>query len=450
MNSYIVLGINHKFAPLEVRERLAYPERRVPAALRGLKDAARCNEATVISTCNRVEVYAYGELEGSKGRILETLAGDHNLQPDFLEKYCYFHHDRAAIEHLMRVAGGIDSLVLGETQIMNQVKRAYLLAQSENATGKALNGLFHRAFAVAKRLRSETSISEGQLSVSSVAVKFMRRVFEDLSDKTALLIGAGEVGELTLSYLRDQGIGRVVVASRTLERAKALADRFSGDAVPIELLEDYLGSAHIVVSQTSSEVPILDAATVKRIQKKRKYASTFMLDLAVPRDIAPDAGDIDGVYLYNVDDLEQVIAEHALARSRELERCQQIIREESEGYLKSMSRNAAGPLISELRDSARIVRAAEIKRLIGKTPGLNEEQRKEIEAFSERLINKLLHPQIRAIQNAATSDDPANLARLAEDFGVSSRLPIADATAVETELEQAPETAEAANKKADD
>lgn len=413
MPGYLILGLNHKFAPLELRERLAYADRRIPAALKSLRDAGS-DEAAIISTCNRVEVVAFGPEDGARERMLGVLATDHAFTTEYLGKFCYFHAGPEAVRHLMRVCGGLDSLVLGETQILAQAKRAYLMAQTENATGKALNGLFHRAFNVAKRLHTETEIGRGQLSISSVAVGYVDRVFEDLKDKTALLIGAGEVGELTLTYLRDKGIGRTIIVSRTHERARELAQRFGGDAVPFELLNDYLPRADIVVSQTSSETAILDGATFARSQKKRGHSPVFVLDLAVPRDIAPDAAEVDGVFLYNVDDLEEVVAENAVARSKQLELCNAIIRDEAEKFLAGQHAPEAGELIAALRERAHAIRRAESQRLMAQMPGLTDEQKAGLERTLETLVNKLLHPQIVALKQELAGADSARMEHIRE------------------------------------
>ncbi|MBZ0135923.1 MAG: glutamyl-tRNA reductase [Planctomycetes bacterium] len=420
MQRFVVLGINHKYAPLEVRERLAYADRRIPGALKSIRERAGCDEAVLLSTCNRVEAYAFTNDSDARARILQALAGDQSLKPEYLEQYCYFHRGRDAVEHLLRVAGGLDSLVLGETQVLNQVKKAYLLAQSENSTGKALNALFHRAFQSAKRLHTETGISEGQLSTSSIAVRFIKRVFEDLADKTALLIGVGEVGELTLTHLREAGIGRVIVVSRNHERAREAAARFNGDAVPFDLLQDYLALAHVVITQTSSDQRILERRQFQKSQKKRGYGSVFVLDLAVPRDVAEDVGELDGVFLYNVDDLEHVVAEHAMERSRELDQCKAIITEESERFLKGFQSYAAGPLITELRARAEQIKQEEIARLMARFPELPESAREEIAGFSSRLMNKLLHPQIQGIKEQAASGNTDSLRMIAEALGVNA------------------------------
>ncbi|MBX3473366.1 MAG: glutamyl-tRNA reductase [Planctomycetes bacterium] len=422
MNRFVILGISHKFAPLEVRERLAYSDRRVPMALRTLREAG-CDEVAILSTCNRVEVIAFTAEPGARAKILSVLATDHAFAPDYLDKHCYFHRGPEAVTHLLRVAGGLDSLVLGETQVLNQVKRAYLMAQSENATGKALNALFHKAFHVAKRLHHETDISRGQLSISSVAVSYVDRVFEDLHKKTALLIGAGEVGELTLTYLRERNVGRVIIMSRTLERAREVATRFGGDAVPMDLLEDYLPAADIVVSQTSSETPVLNGATFARSQRKRGWSPVLALDLAVPRDIARDAAEVEGVFLYNVDDLEEVVAEHAMARSRELEHCHAIIRQEAAEFVAGFHVLAAGPLITQLRARAEAAKQAELARLAHVLDQLPDAARQEVAAFADRVVNKLLHPHIAALRAEAAHATPEDLRRAARLLGLESEAP---------------------------
>lgn len=424
MQRYVVIGINHKYAPLEIRERLAYSERRVPAALRDAREKHGCDEAVLLSTCNRVELYAFTHATEARENLLRLLAEGHGLSPDYLTKYVYFHRGRAAVEHLLRVCGGLDSLVLGETQVLNQVKRAYLQAQSENATGKALNTLFHRAFAVAKRLHTETAISEGQLSTSSVAVSFARRLFDNLSEKTALLVGVGEVGELTLSYLKEHGIGRAIVVSRTLERAKDVAAKHGADAVPMDLLEDYLPRADIVISQTAAEHAIFTREMVKGAQKKRGWKPLFILDLAVPRDVAPDVDELSDVYLYNVDDLDQVVAEHAVARSAELERCNTIIREEAEKFIASFESFSAAPLIKALSERAHRLREAEVNKVLSQLVDLPAEQKQEIERFSQQLVNKLLHSQITAIKQESQRENAAtSLRTLARALGLDVDLP---------------------------
>lgn len=420
MQRFVVLGINHKFAPLEVRERLAYSDRRIPSALKAIRERADCDEVVLLSTCNRVEAYAFTDDDDARGLILQALAADQSLKPEYLDQYCYFHRGREAVEHLLRVAGGLDSLVLGETQILSQVKKGYLLAQSENSTGKALNGLFHRAFQSAKRLHTETGISEGQLSTSSIAVRFINRVFEDLGDKTALLIGVGEVGELTLTYLREAGIGRVIVVSRNLDRAKEAASRFHGNAVPFDLLQDYLPSAHVVITQTAADGRILERKDFLQSQKKRSYGSVFVLDLAVPRDVAEDVGELEGVFLYNVDDLEHVVAEHAMERSNELDRCKVIITEETDRFLRGFQTNSAGPLITELRAKAEQIKEEEVSKLLARFPDLPEAARNEIGSFSARLVNKLLHPHIQGIKDQAAAGNTDSLRLLAQALGVDA------------------------------
>ncbi|MCC6575387.1 MAG: glutamyl-tRNA reductase [Planctomycetes bacterium] len=412
MKRFVMLGVSHKYAPLELRERVAYADRRIPAALRTLREQCGCDEAVIISTCNRVEVYAFCAADDAREKLLNQVAADHNLKPDFLANYVYFMRGREAVEHLIRVCGGLDSLVVGETQIINQAKKAFLIAQSENATGKSLNALFLRAFSVAKRLHSETGISEGQFSISSVAVGFARRLFESLSDKTALLIGAGEVGELTLNYLKEEGIGRAIVVSRTIETARDTASRYGADAVPMELLADYLPAADIVITQAASEHPILGKNEFRAALKRRSHRSMFVLDLGVPRNVAADVNNVEDVYLYNVDHLEQVVAEHTQARSNELERCSRIVTQEVDSFLEHFQGFSAGPLIETLTKRAQAVKSAELERVSARLAGLDEDGKRELEAFADRLTNKLLHTQINGLKQESRRADAAESLRV--------------------------------------
>lgn len=434
MQRYVVLGVSHKYAPIEVRERVSWSERTIPSVLKKLRESVGMDEAVILSTCNRTEIYAFTSLENPKDQLLDFLAREHSLQASYLESHTYFHRGGKAVEHLLRVVGGLDSLVLGETQIVNQVKQAYLVAQSENTTGKALNSVFHEAFRVAKDLRNETGISEGQLSVSAIAIQFVRRVFQSLSNKTALLIGAGDVGELTLTYLRESGIGRIFVASRTLERARALADRFHGDAVPMDLLHDYLPKSDIVISQTSADEAILTKKDINKAQRRRNWESLFLIDLAVPRDIAPSVGKLDNVYLYNVDDLESVVADHVTARSQELEVCRELVETATRDFMQHFQTFEADPMIASLRRRADNIRETELRRISTRLEGLSEQQQELIQEFAHRLTNKLLHPPTQGLRDSARLD-PARLPWLVEVLGLDGEQSELEASDIETEQE---------------
>ncbi|NUQ34230.1 MAG: glutamyl-tRNA reductase, partial [Planctomycetaceae bacterium] len=327
MQNFSVTGINHKYAPLEVREVLAIADESLPIALRALRENHAVEQAMILSTCNRIEIICHASCPAMKDRVCDYLSAYHHVDRSFFEEYVYYHQGIDAVRHIFNVASGLDSMVLGETEILGQLKKAYLASSSEGATGRALNECMHAAFALAKKIHADTEISKGKLSVASVAVTFVKRVFDDLSRKTAMLVGLGETGRLLLTHLREVGIGHMIIVNRTLEHATNVAKTFNADAVPLELLEDYLARADIVISQTSAPTTIVSRAHVENALKRRHGKPMLLIDLAVPRDIQADVEELEGAYLYDIDDLEQVVAEAAEARTQEYERCQKLVDE---------------------------------------------------------------------------------------------------------------------------
>jgi glutamyl-tRNA reductase len=309
----LVLGLNHQTAPLSLRERVAMDAGQLPAALDGLGAVAGVEEAALLSTCNRTEVYVQ-VAEGHEPGISQWLARHHGLAPEMLSAYLYEHRDEAAVRHLFRVATGLDSLVLGEPQILGQVKEAWQAARSHHHLRTPLDRLFQQSFAVAKRVRTDTRIGAHPVSVAYAAVRLARQVFSELDRATVLLIGAGDTIELAARHLVDADAKRLLVANRTLEHAQALASRHGGYALPLSELERHLPEADIVISATASREPILHVAAVQAALKVRRHRPMFLLDLAVPRDFEPAIADLPDVYLYTVDDLEQVIEENRASR----------------------------------------------------------------------------------------------------------------------------------------
>ncbi|MCA8938674.1 MAG: glutamyl-tRNA reductase, partial [Planctomycetes bacterium] len=304
MERFIVTGLNHKFAPIEIRECLAFADQALPMALRSLREDFGVPQAVILSTCNRVEIIAFGKDRECAKRVRGFLSDFHHVEESFFSDHLYEHRGEDAVKHLFRVSSSLDSLVLGEYQILSQLKTAYQIATQEGTCGKAINALMQRAFALAKEVRARTAIGAGQLSVASVAVGFIKRTFENLAEKTVLLLGAGETAQITLRHLREAGVQDVIIANRTLEKAKELAEIFGGAAIPLDLVADYLPKADIVVSQTGATQPIITKKMVAKALKYRASGSLFFVDLAVPRDIATDVDRLDGVYRYDVDDLE--------------------------------------------------------------------------------------------------------------------------------------------------
>jgi glutamyl-tRNA reductase len=321
------------------------------------------------------------------------------------------------VEHLLKVAASLDSLVLGETQILAQIKDAYAIAASEGATGKALNGLLHRAFSVAKEIHSQTAISRGRLSIATVAVDLIRRTFDDLDRRAVLLVGLGEMGELTLRHLREAGVGTVIVANRTHQRALDMAKTIDGEAIPLTLLADYLHRADIVVSQTAAPGIVISRDMVARAMKQRSGRSMFLVDLAVPRDIHPEADLVEGVYRYEIDDLQRVVAEASEARTAEVARALELVAAAKSEFVAGMRTVSVEPLLNAIRARHEAMLAAECQRVAAGLPPESAEAAREA---SRRFMNKLLHQATMVIKDAAREGgDRAMLAAAAQLFGVS-------------------------------
>jgi glutamyl-tRNA reductase len=408
MHRFAVTGLNHKFAPLEVRELLAFRPDILPKALRSLREDHGVAQSVILSTCNRVEIITFSDLPNAEPAVVRFLAEFHRLNEETFRPFLYHHVGTAAVEHVLRVAASLDSLVLGETQVLSQLKDSYAAASTEGATGKALNSLMHRAFAVAKDVHSQTGIGRGRLSVSSVAVDLIRRTFDDLGKKTALLIGLGETGELTLTHLREAGIGQVIVANRTHQRAEEIAKQFGGEAVPLSLLGDYLHRADIVVSQTASPSIIISRDMAEKAMKARGHRPVFMVDLAVPRDIHPEVDQIEGIYRYQVDDLERVVAEASEARSAELERSIEIVRAACAEFVRSQKQVTVEPVIAAIKEKADGLLEIELQRASGRLAALPPEAQAIVREISQRFANKLLHQPVQALKDEARAGaDPA-------------------------------------------
>lgn len=346
MKKIIVLGLNHKTAPVEVREKLAIPESKLPEALKIFFQQGIAHETVIISTCNRTEVYlVHSQEEGST-----SLAGQANSEiayqiKDFLARYrrveknefensLYLYEGEECIKHLFRVAAGLDSMVVGEDQVLGQVKTAYLLAHENKTTGKILNVLFQKALNLGKHVRTTTGINRGSVSVASVAVELAEKIFGNLSTKKAMIIGAGEMSEITVKHLVERGIKSIFVTNRTFERAQELARKFGGNdlsslAVRFDEYPAYLETVDIVISSTAAPYPILRKKDILPVIRKRKYRALFLIDLAVPRDIEAEVNEIDNVYLYNIDDLQEIVNSNLKEREKEIEKCNQIINEKT-------------------------------------------------------------------------------------------------------------------------
>jgi glutamyl-tRNA reductase len=395
----IVVGLNHKTTPIEWRERVHFPTDTLDGPLEKLAHYTDGGERVILSTCNRVELYGHVEhLAHGISRLQQFFSDYHGLVADTLPPFLYTHHGAAALHHLFRVVCGLDSLVIGEPQIAAQVKEAYAIARRANATGTVFNQVFERAFAVAKRVRTETRIGEQAVSVSYAAVELAKKIFQDLSAKTVLILGAGEMSELTARHLISQGVRQLLVANRTLGRAMAVASKLRGEGVALAELSTYLHSADIIVSSTGAPDIVIQKADVQSALKRRKNRPMFFIDIAVPRDIDPAVNGLANVYLYDIDDLQHVVEENRKAREREAVLAETLIAREVEEVLKWFDEQQVVPAVIRLRRKAETIRHRELEKLFAKLGTLSDSERQAIEAMSSSIINKLLHTPIARLK----------------------------------------------------
>ena len=403
-----LVGINHRNSPLEVRERLAIDNEALPGALAALKTCAPEGGVVILSTCNRVEVYMSSPEPASEvHEIIRTFLAETSRVPvDELRPHLYEHAGRDAVRHLFRVAASLDSMVVGEGQILGQVHDAYLVAQQCGTVEKVCSALFQRAFKVAKEIRTRTGISEGKVSVASVAVDLAVSIFMDLRDKTALLVGSGETAELALKSLMSRGVGRVILANRTLENAAALAESYNGEAVALEQLEQHLHRADIVISSTAAREPVLRSAHFQQALRARNQEPMLAIDIAVPRDIEPEVNRINNVYLYTIDDLQQVADENLQQRREAAIEAERIIAREVEVFAGWQQRLFAQPTIVSMTQELNAIRERELEKTLASLPDLTDKQRAEVEYLTKRIVNKILQrPMTQLKEEVAESED---------------------------------------------
>lgn len=413
--SLIALGINHKTASLNLREKVAFLPESLPEALRHACVATGIPELAILSTCNRTEFYALAE---DSQRLLDWLARERQLPIQELSASSYAFHDREALRHLMRVASGLDSLVLGEPQIFGQVKTAYQHAQQAGTVNHGLDRIFQQVFSAVKRIRTETAIGANPVSVGFAAVQLARQIFSDLKSSDALLIGAGEMIELVAKHLQEQGVRRLLIANRTLARAEALAATLErAQAVLLTDLPDVLPQADIVISCTGSPLPIIGKGMVERALKKRRHKPIFMVDIAVPRDIEPEVGDLDDVYLYTVDDLEEVIEENRRARQEAAEEAERLLNQCLHEFEAERRAQAAGGLVVAYRQQVEALRQQELakaQQLLQQ--GMNPEE--VLERLTRHLTNKLMHTPCVQMKEAAATGQHDQLRWSAQLLGI--------------------------------
>ncbi len=387
--AFLALGINHKTASVAVRERVAFTPEQMVEALQQLCRLTPSSEAAILSTCNRSELYLQLD-EMDVQAVLSWLAGYHGLPLSDLQACAYVHENEQAVRHMMRVACGLDSMILGEPQILGQLKSAYAVAREAGTVGPLLGRLFQATFSTAKSVRTDTAIGENPVSVAFAAVSLAKQIFADLHRSQALLIGAGETISLVARHLHDQGIKRIVVANRTLERASSLAEQFGAHAILLADIPDELINSDIVISSTASQLPILGKGAVERALKKRRHKPIFMVDIAVPRDIEPEVGELDDVYLYSVDDLHEVIEEPLKSRQGAARAAEAMVAVGADEFMARLRELAAVDVLKAYRQQAETLRDDELQK--AQRQLANGAPADEVLAQLARgLTNKLLH-----------------------------------------------------------
>lgn len=400
--AFNILGLNHRTAPVALREKVAFTEDRLVAALRALRQEQGVAEVLILSTCNRTEVYWAGSASGNE--LSEWLARHHDVSLD-LASNLYVHQEQRAVEHAFNVASGLDSMVLGETQILGQLKDAYRVAQESGSTGPHLNKLFQAAFATAKRIRSETLIGANSVSLASATVSLARRVYADLSAHSALMIGAGDMIALTARHFAAAGVKRMVIANRTLSRAQGLADELKGYAVDLQNLDQELAEADIVISCTASPSPLVTKLATAAALRTRRRRPIFMVDLAVPRDIEPEVAELEDVYLFSIDDLQQVVEQHRQQREVAAGGARRLIGEEVARFLGEIRAKEAGPAIRALRQQADAIRQQTLDAAL-RMLGAGKSPDETLEYLANTLTKRLLHAPIQALRQAYEAADP--------------------------------------------
>ncbi|MCL6472783.1 MAG: glutamyl-tRNA reductase [Firmicutes bacterium] len=402
----ILIGLSHKTAPVEIRETVTFPEQILSDALHMLTGYPSINEAVILSTCNRMEIYAVAnDLDKGKDEVIQFISDYHNIVRSKLERYLYFREGKNAILHLFRVAGSLDSMVLGEAQIQGQVKNAYDAAFEAEATSTIMNRLFRHALLAGKRVRTETEIGESAVSVSYAAVELAKKVFENLAGRTCMLIGAGEMIELTATHLVANGVTKVIVTNRTYERAESLADKYKGTAVKFSDFIDHMVHADIVISSTGAPHYVVTKDHVAKVMHKRKNKPIFFIDIAVPRDIDPEVANLYNVFAYDIDDLDAVVQTNLEERKKAAQIAEKIVEVEVANFSSWLSSLEVSPTIAMLRREAEEIRLKELEKHLRKLPNLSDAEINILNALTSAIINKILHKPIVKLKESANRKD---------------------------------------------
>ena len=408
MNQIVSLGTSHHVAPIEFRERLAFSEEQLTEAHQHLRESGQVQESVILSTCNRVEVFAVlnsvRNADSAAKILIEFLSRYHKIDTESLKKWTYLHHNLETIQHLFRVTSSLDSMIVGESQIMGQVKEAYDTSLSMDSTGIILNRLFTKAFNVGKRIRSETTITTGAVSISYAAVELAKKIFNTLEGKTVAIIGAGEMSELTAKHLVANGVSNVIVANRTYERAVKVAEKFNGTPLAYDSDLNFLIDADIVISSTNAPDYLIKRQPLANIMRKRKHRYMFLIDIAVPRDIEPDVSKLDHAFLYNIDDLEAVVASNLKDRHQEAARAEQIVSEEAKRFYDQLQIFQVNPTIKALHQQFRQIADSELQACFYKAT-LSDQQEAAVASMTQAIVKKLLHHPMQNLRCAVNDGD---------------------------------------------
>ena len=400
----VVVGVNHKTAPLEIRERLAIDDRGVSEALSKLKGHAHTGEFCVVSTCNRTELYAVAPTRVGDDMLISFVAGYSGIRREDLDPCVYVRSGHHAIKHLFEVACGLDSMAVGETQILGQIRNAYCIADEAESTGTILNTLFQRAIAVGKRARTETGISCGAFSIGAAAVQLAKTVFGSLEGRRALLVGAGDMSKLAATHLAANGVEKTYVVSRTRSRADALLANIPGESIEFGQIESVMREVDFLISSTSAPRPVITKERMSRVMKARGCSPLFLIDIAVPRDLDPEIDRVRNAYLYDIDDLQQVVEHNRHEREREAQLAERIVEQELANVNDWLRGLEVVPTIATLREAVEEIRRGELARLGNRLSGLTDEQRAQVEMLTTSIVNKILHVPTVKMKEVAGRD----------------------------------------------
>ncbi|MEW6067549.1 MAG: glutamyl-tRNA reductase [Nitrospirota bacterium] len=401
-----IVGLNYKIADVNVREKLAFNGAKLEEGLKGLRTLPDVQEAMILSTCNRVDIYTNVKDPAKASDSIKTFLSEfHGIEKNLLDNALYIYEDIDAVRHILKVASSLDSMVIGEPQILGQLKDAFELALKKKTTGIVLNKLVKKAISVAKRVRTETRISENAVSISFAAVELAKKIFTDLSKRVFMLLGAGEMAELAAKHLISNGVKEVVVSNRTYDRACELANEFNGRPVKFEEFLQEMIKTDILICSTGAPSYILLKNQMQKVMRERKQRQVFIIDISVPRNIDPEINGIDNVYLYNIDDLQDVVDSNIFERQKEAEKAEKIIEEEIETFFRWQSSLDSVPTIIALREKAEAIKKEELNKLLNKINTLGEKEKEAIDYMATAIVNKLIHPPTAALKDDSEDKD---------------------------------------------